>query len=185
MEQISYKFTAGSGLAGVELTKFADLKEKKGSQSVPITNVGYWQGRYVLTPLVLFKGGVPLPLGEAVVSVSRSKKVVKTPLVGLNGTIKECVGNEDFDLTIDLGIVSVDQKGNIDDSYPIAGVIALTNYLNAQETLVVESFFLNMMGITRIVIENYSLTQNTASNHQRVSIRACSDPDFNITSEEY
>ena len=47
------------------------------------------------------------------------------------------------------------------------------------------SAFLDIFGITRIVIKSRSVTQTTEQNYQAVSISAVSDEEYEIYSNEY
>jgi len=157
-----------------------------GSLTPPITDRSYWEGRYVLTELTFKKAdGEELVMNDAVVSLSRSKNIVKTALVGLDGTIKEYICNGDYNITINVGIVAVDQAGHITDDYPEEGMRTVRRFLDENQQVKVSSVFLNIFDVTTIVVESFSLRQDTHSNRQSVEIKALSDEDYVIKSEEY
>jgi len=154
--------------------------------SMPITDPAYWEGRYVLTELVLEKGaGDRLVMNDAVVSLSREKRIVRTPLVGLDGTIKEYISGGDYEITVEVGIVAVDGEGHIVDEYPERGVARVREFLEENRAVAVRSVFLDIFGVNRIVITRFSLKQETHSNRQTLEVRALSDVDYKIMDAEY
>lgn len=154
--------------------------------SVPITDRGYWESRYVLTELTLRKeDGETLVVNDAIVSVTQGKHIVRTTLVGLNGTIKEYICDGDFDISISVGIVAVDAGGQIVDEYPEEGVRKVKEFLSENKAVEISSVFLSIFGIDRMVVTRFSLKQETASNRQTIDVRALSDEDYMIKSNEY
>lgn len=154
--------------------------------SVPITDRNYWEGRYVLTELTLRKeNGETLVVNDAVVTVTQEKHIVRTTLVGLNGTIKEYICDGDYDISITVGIVAVDGSGQIMDEYPVEGVRKVKEFLSENKAIEVSSVFLEIFGIERMVVTRFSLRQETGSNRQTIEVRALSDEDYVIKSSEY
>lgn len=152
--------------------------------SIPITDKSYWSGRYVLCELTMENSkGERLVMNDAIVAISRSKNIVSTQMVGMNGTVKEYINDGDYNLNIEVGVAAV-RDGVIVDEYPTEGLRELRKFLDASEALEVYSTFLDVFGISRIVIKSFSVTQDTASNYQRVSISAVSDEEYNVYSEE-
>ena len=163
----------GGQIAGAEL-------------SVPITDRSYWESRYVLTEIVLRReDGRTLKINDATVNISREKHIVRTQLVGLNGTIKEYICNGDYDISISVGIVAVDSNGQIVDEYPKEGIRKIREFLDENKAVDVTSVFLSIFGIGRMVVTRFSLKQETASNRQTIEVRALSDEDYVIKSTEY
>ncbi len=126
-----------------------------------------------------------LTINDAVVSISREKRIVRTALTGLDGTIKEYICNGDYEITIAVGIVAVDASGQIVDEYPAEGVARVREFLQENKSLAVASEFLKIFDIGRMVITRFSLSQETASNRQTLEIRALSDVDYEIKNTEY
>lgn len=154
--------------------------------TVPLTDRSYWESRYVLTELTLRKeDGETLVVNDAVVTVTQEKHIVRTTLVGLNGTIKEYISSGDYDISISVGIVAVDSEGHIVDEYPEEGVRKVREFLDENKAVEVASVFMSIFGIERMVVTRFSLRQETASSRQTVEIRALSDDDYIIRSEEY
>ena len=146
----------------------------------------YWLGRTALTDRV---GKVPgeglLLINDATVNVSLQKEVVKTALVGRAGTIKEYITDGDYQLSISVGIVAVDDDGRICDQYPERAVAQLREIMERPEALEVSSAFLDLFGISHIVVTGFSAKQMTHSNRQVIEITALSDTEYVIESTDY
>lgn len=153
--------------------------------SVPVADKSYWEGRYALTELTIKKpDGEILVINDATVSISRAKNIVKTALVGLDGTIKEYISNGDYDIQINVGIIAV-ENGVIVDEYPEEGVRTVRKFLEINEAVEIQSIFFDIFDISRVVITNLSIKQETASNRQTIEIKALSDEDYEIKCNEY
>lgn len=154
--------------------------------TVPITDRSYWEGRYVLTEITLRKeDGETLTINDATVNISREKHIVRTTLVGLDGTIKEYIANGDYDIGITVGITAVDDEGQIVDEYPSEGIRKVREFLEENKAIEVTSVFFEIFGIDRMVIARFSMNQDTHSNRQVIDIKALSDEDYVIKSTEY
>ena len=154
--------------------------------TVPVTDRSYWEGRYVLTEITLRKeDGETLTINDATVNISREKHIVRTTLVGLDGTIKEYIANGDYDIGITVGITAVDDNGQIVDEYPRKGIRTVREFLEENKAIEVTSIFFEIFGIDRMVITRFSLNQETHSNRQVIDIKALSDEDYIIKSSEY
>lgn len=152
---------------------------------IPITDKSYWEGRYALCELTMQdEGGGRIVMSDAVVAVSRAKNIVTTQLVGRDGTVKEYINAGDYQLSILAGVAAV-RDGVIVDEYPEDGLRELRAFLEGNTALQVHSAFLDIFDINRVVIRNYSLTQDTASNYQTLSIQALSDEEYSIYSTDY
>lgn len=151
----------------------------------PITDRAYWAGRYALCTLDLRKeDGTRLTIPDAIVAVSRERRIVSTDIVGRNGTVKEYINEGDWQLNIVLGIQAV-RSGVITDDYPAEELKALRKFLDEPKAIEVASEFLKIFDITRIVVKSVSLTQETHANYQEVNISAVSDETYEIFSTEY
>ena len=146
----------------------------------------YWLGRTALTDMVVKVPGEGLLLiNDATVNVSLQKEVVKTALVGSAGTIKEYITDGDYQLSISVGIVAVDDEGRICDQYPERAVAQLREIMERPEALEVSSAFLDLFGISHIVVTGFSAKQMTHSNRQVIEITALSDTEYVIESTDY
>lgn len=71
------------------------------------------------------------------------------------------------------------------DEYPEDGLRELRAFFDEKAAIDVHSVFLEIFDIGSIVIKSFSVSQDTASNYQSVSISAMSDGDYNVYSTEY
>ena len=159
-----------------------------GRAGIPITDREYWEGRWVLCP-VRFRattesGTLELELADAVAAVSRERHIVSTALTGRDGTVKEYINEGDWAINLVVGVQST-EDGEILDEYPAEALRELRKILDVKAAIEVQSEFLSVFDITKIVIKNYAATQMTESNYQAVSISAVSDEDYEIFSNEY
>lgn len=146
----------------------------------------YWLGRTALTDLVVKVPGEGLLLiNDVTVNVSLQKEVVKTALVGRAGTIKEYITDGDYQLSMSVGLVAVDDEGRITDQYPERAMAQLREILERPEALEVSSAFLDIFGITHIAVIGFSAKQMTHSNRQEIEITALSDTEYVIESNDY
>lgn len=151
----------------------------------PITDKSFWEGRYALCELTFENSkGERLVMNDAIVAISRAKNIVTTQMVGMNGTVKEYINDGDYSINIVVGVAAV-RDGVIVDEYPAAGLRELRAFLDVNEALSVHSEFLDVFDINSLVIKSFSVSQDTASNYQSVSISAVSDEEYNIYSTDY
>lgn len=166
----------GSLEAGAEI-KLADSER---------TDAGYWLGRNALTDIVV---KVPeegtLVLTDVTANVSMQKEIVKTQLVGHKGTIKEYVSDGDYQVSLSLGVVAMNDNGELLDQYPEEAISTLRRIFERPNALEVSSAFLDAFGINRIVVTGFSAKQMTYANRQVVEITALSDEDYVIKSQSY
>lgn len=150
---------------------------------VPITDKSYWSDRYVYCELTFEnEKGVQLVMTDAVVSISRARNIVCTQMVGKDGTVKEYINEGDYELSIIVGIVAV-ENGFIVDKYPEDGIRQVKAFLDRKTALGVHSEFLDLFDINSIVVKSFQVTQDTASNYQVINISAVSDDEYNIYSQ--
>ncbi len=153
--------------------------------SLPITDKSYWEGRYVYCELTFQnEAGDKLVMSDAVVALNRTKHIVTTQMVGMSGTVKEYINEGDYSINIVVGIVAV-SNGVIVDEYPADGIRELRAFLDESAALYVHSEFLDIFDINKLVINSFSVSQDTASNYQSINISALSDEDYNIYSTDY
>ena len=108
---------------------------------------------------------------EAVlIGVGQSKKIVKTEIQGRNGTVKEYIGDSDYDISIN-GVITGTHK-----RHPREEVAALKRMLDAKVPISVSCPYLQNLGIMDIIIESYSLNQSEGGYaYQTFTINAVSD----------
>ena len=102
--------------------------------------------------------------------VTQSKNIVITNVQGRNGSIKEYISDDDYNITI-TGIIA---GGN--NVYPKNEVLALKKVLDSPVAINVNSWFLNQFGVHSFVVKDYNFNQEAGRNSQQsFSISAISD----------
>lgn len=89
----------------------------------------------------------------SVVDFSRQKTVVKTPVAGRNGTVKELVGAEDWRIRI-RGVITSEGYAR-EDEYPHGYVRRLKAWLDAPTALPVVGEIFTTFGVSSVVVEGY------------------------------
>ena len=155
---------------------------------VPLTDRGWWESRFVLCPLHLRAqteaGTLEVELVDAIAAVSRERRIVSTAMAGRDGTVKEYINDGDWALNLLVGVQAV-ENGEILDDYPSEALRELRRLLDVKAAIEVQSEFLAIFDITKIVIRSYAATQTTESNYQAVSISAVSDEEYEVFSMDY
>lgn len=86
-------------------------------------------------------------------TVYQQKNIIKTPIQGRNGTVKEYISDGDYSVNIKGVLTSENGK------YPLGAVAELKKALNAPLALRLNSWFLQNLDINSVVVENYSFPQ--------------------------
>ncbi len=153
--------------------------------AAPMTDPSFWRDRFALCTLYFRKeSGEQLEMNDAIVSVSRKKNIVSTQLVGMDGTVKEYINADDYQISITVGVQAV-KDGVFVDEYPTEGIKQLRAFFDLNEPIMVNSAFLEIFDIDRIVINDFSVLQATESNYQPITLSALSDTEYNVYSTEY
>jgi hypothetical protein len=127
--------------------------------SVTYTDVN---GNTIVTPRLSFE--------SILVSVTFPRNIVKTEIVGRDGTVKEYIGEGDAQISF-RGVVT---GGN--GHYPGEQVAELLKVIQAPVTIPVYSRHLQYMGIDSVVFEDRSFEQEEGSySYQVFSLNAISD----------
>jgi hypothetical protein len=119
------------------------------------------------TPIAISQLGTPvfsnlilndeLSINEVLITVERQKKVVITPIVGREGTVKEFINNGDYHITVNGQIVA-----DFENYFPTNKLKAFNEIVNLESEINVSSAFLNHFNITTVVILNATVSENRA-----------------------
>lgn len=105
-----------------------------------------------------------------IMSINQSKNIVKTEVQGLDGTVKEYIGLGDFVVSINLIVTGPNGQ------YPRDKVALLRQMLMAPIPVAVTSWYLQIFGISYLVVESFSIGQEEGGySYQPVSISCLSD----------
>ena len=132
-------------------------------------------GRPIFEPLIL--GDVLLPIVSF--SLMNKKKIITTPVVGRQGSVKELIGFEDVIIDLNGFVFSESQK------YPHDEVIQLIELYERNEALEIKNNIINNMGVTKVVIQSLNLPVTKHINIQPFKMKLISDNEFEaILSED-
>lgn len=114
---------------------------------------------------------------NALIEVQQSKEIVNTVVQGLNGSVKEYITDNDYDVVI-KGIIS----GQNPNQYPKQEVENLISILKSPTSIAVNNTrFLQLFSIFNLVVWTYSLPQvEGLSNIQPFEIRCLSDTPIEL-----
>lgn len=135
---------------------------------------------YLGTPILsnlIFEADPDTPENEAFIlntvlmNVDTVKNVVRTPITGRNGSVKEYINRDDYEINISGLIVSED--GN---TFPREQITAFRNLMDLPKSLAVSSEFLQIFSIHNLVIIRSNVGQIMGYRNQvQFMIQAISD----------
>lgn len=111
---------------------------------------------------------------SAVCKVTLKKNVVSTAIAGRDGTVKELVAAEDFEVEAAITLLADD------DHYPAQALRALADLARANAPVHVDSAFLRLFDIDRVVVSKLEVCQQTWGNTQEVTLTMDSDDDYDV-----
>lgn len=100
-----------------------------------------------------------LQFDTVLLTVDQPKNIVKTPIQGRNGTVKEYISDGDY--VVNIKVVIIGKRGVM----PLQEISDLKKALDAPVALAVNSRFLQNMGIDNLVVERYSAPQLEGGYH--------------------
>jgi len=117
----------------------------------------------------------PLTIDLAIITISQSKNIVSTAIQGRNGTVKEFISDGDYQISIN-GLIWIN-----DNIYPEEEVQKFVNIMKVPQAIKIYSNFINLFGISELVITSYDVPQlEGMRNQQPFTITAISDEYINL-----
>jgi hypothetical protein len=101
----------------------------------------------------------------------------------LTGSIKERWSQDDYEITITGVLMGALLKGNFEDCYPRADFEKLKKVLTNSKEIWINCPPLELLGINKIAIEDFSYPFTKGENVQAYEIKACSDYSYNLLME--
>lgn len=143
----------------------------KSSLGTPVyTNIEFLPGQYETNKPGVFKQFGPLRYEAILITVNQGKRIVKTEIQGRNGTVKEYIGDDDYQVNIS-GVLTAPNGVS-----PADQIIELKKILDAPVPLQVASSYLQHLGIFNLVISGYELGQQAGGySYQQFTINCISD----------
>ncbi len=111
---------------------------------------------------------------SAVCRVTLRKTIVQTAIAGRDGTVKELVAADDFEIEAAITLLADD------DQYPAQALRALADLARANGPVHVDSAFLRLFDIDRAVVTELEVCQQTWGNTQEVKLLMVSDDDYEV-----
>lgn len=156
----------------IDQTNYVDapLQYKSQLGTTVYANIEFLSETYETNIKGVFKTTPDLRYEAILLTVGQAKKIIKTEIQGRDGTVKEYIGMDDYQVTIN-GIIT-----GPNGHYPADEVIDLKKVLDAPIAIPVACTYLNNLGINSIIIEGYELAQVEGGySYQTFSINAVSD----------
>lgn len=142
-------------------TATAALKFKGGSYPSDV------EGQFITFPDVT--------LYTALITISQSKKIVRTDIVGRNGQVREYIGMNDYQVNITGTITG---ENNV---RPTSEILNLKKVLDAPCEIEVECEFLNQFGIFNLIIDSADTPQDAGGvSYQTYNINCSSELPANL-----
>lgn len=118
-----------------------------------------------------------IPIDCALFTVTQNKNIVKTNVAGRDGSIKEYLGESDFEINI-KGVITSNRPG----VEPVADRENLVAFLRYQQSLGINSAFLNdVFGIFELVVVDYNVPQKEGEiSQQEFEINCISDKPVEV-----
>ncbi|MBS7234156.1 hypothetical protein KHA90_24445 [Flavobacterium psychroterrae] len=121
---------------------------------------------------------------EPMINISSGNSIVKRNVAKqgdkLTGTIKERWNRKDFDITVTGVLIGSIMQGKPEDCFPKDQFIKLFEFLKYEKELYVFCHPLHLLGINRVVVEEYSFPFTKGENVQAYELKLTSDYSYNL-----
>lgn len=125
---------------------------------------------------------------EPMITISSGNNIVERNVAKQNenliGTIKERWSRKDFEVSITGALIGSLMKGKPEECYPKEQMIKLFDFLRARKEIYVYCYPLELLGITKIVIYDYTFPFTKGENVQAYDIKVKSDFTYNLLVKE-
>jgi hypothetical protein len=111
----------------------------------------------------------------ALFEVQLAKNIIKTPIQGRNGTVKEYISDDDYSVNIRGILVAPNNQ------FPLDEFVALLKVVKAPVAIKVNSWYLEKVGIYNLVITSADFSQQAGQfSRQMFNIHAISDTPIEL-----
>lgn len=125
---------------------------------------GYWY----FMPVSLIYKGKDYELPNAIISVSNKKIIVETPMVGRQGSVKELISMDDYEIAISGALIDKDfpdiEIDTLNQLYSVNAAIGLKSaltdiFMKEEDKVIIKSIdFAAMKGTENVQLYNMKLT---------------------------
>ncbi|MBE6339799.1 MAG: hypothetical protein E7069_03535 [Bacteroidales bacterium] len=144
--------------------------------SVGVVPRDSYLGRYYNTDLSLglTETADDVLITSAVCKVTMAKNIVSTAIAGRDGTVKEMISAQDYEIEVTFSLI------NTEDEYPADAMRQLSELARENSAVYIDSAFLRIFDIDRVVVEKMEIDQATYGNTQEVVMTLKSDDDYEV-----
>lgn len=125
---------------------------------------------------------------EPMINISSGNNIIKRNVAkqgdGFVGTIKERWSRRDFDITVTGLLMGSVESGKVEDCYPKAQMLRLFDFLKYHKEIFVQSEPLEILGINKVVVDDYDLPFTKGENIQAYEIKLVSDHSYQLLVED-
>lgn len=125
---------------------------------------------------------------EPMINISGGSNIIKRNVAKQDnqmiGTVKERWSIKDYEITITGALFGNLLKGKPEDCFPKQHMQELLEFIKTAKEIFVYCYPLELLGIAKIVIEDYSFPFTKGENAQAYEIKAVSDFGYNLLIEE-
>lgn len=126
---------------------------------------------------------------EPMINISSGNNIVKRNVAKqgdkLIGTIKERWSRKDFEITVTGVLIGSIMQGKPEDCFPTDHFIKLFEFLKHSKEIFIYCHPLELLGITRVVVEDYSFPFTKGENVQAYELKLISDYDYELLNRTY
>jgi hypothetical protein len=124
---------------------------------------------------------------EPMINIASGNNIVKRNVAKqgdkLIGTIKERWSRKDFDITVTGVLFGSMMNGTADDCYPKDDLIKLFDFLKFNKEFYVYCHPLDILGVKKVVVEDYSFPFSKGENVQAYELKLTSDDSYKLLLE--
>jgi hypothetical protein len=121
---------------------------------------------------------------EPMINISSGNNIVKRNVAKqgdkLTGTIKERWNRKDFDITVTGVLIGSIMQGKPEDCFPKDHFVQLFEFLKHSKELFIHCHPLDLLGINKVVVEDYSFPFTKGENVQAYELKLTSDYSYNL-----
>lgn len=174
-----------------QVDDYYNLIETSAAFGLPIFDVLYFKGKSWTdnqgNQYQIGDGLSQYMVSTCLIEVNQVRNIVRTPIQGRDGTVKEYVSDGDFEITIKGMLAS--NKQNVFPQKDVListgtyemGMTTLQQFRFCKDSITVSSNILNYFGVTNLVITDMKYTQQEGDRSVvPFEIKALSDKDYQI-----
>lgn len=138
----------------------------------------------------VFYPGQTLNIQNVMMSITQKKNIVKTPIAGSDGRVKQYISLDDYDIELYGKIIGYDGGdgqggGFVPGERPDVAIRNFVNFMEAPTAVDISCDILELANITEGVIDNFKLVQEVGRlDNQAFTFKLLSDKPFEIIIED-